>query len=277
MLDAFTSDGMIRRWSLVEGKPECLLDAIPPDDPEAGFALAQRDVIDTLHAEATALAIALAVRPPTNGEPETVITEDGEPALNPAYGPAPRKTEDGEPNTAWDSWDDAQAVIAAVSPIAAMLARVRAGEAQEGDDEAVQTALEAVEVDLAWTRAAKRAETMVKLDQVFAAGFSYDFGGPHGVQTLQTRDIEDRTNWLISQAAYMQAVGAGMGALPGANFRTLTNDTVTVTFLKGLEVLNAMSEWGAAAMARSWALKDAIAAASSVAELEALDVNAGWP
>jgi hypothetical protein len=102
--------------------------------------------------------------------------------------------------------------------------------------------------------------------------------GPLAGHTLQVRDNEDRTNWLTSQASYMAAVAAGMGNVPGAVFRTMANETVTLTFAEGAQVLvSGMAVWGKSIMGHAWGLKDAIKAVETFEELEAIDIDSGWP
>lgn len=96
-------------------------------------------------------------------------------------------------------------------------------------------------------------------------------------KVLQTRDVEDRTNWLTSQAAYSAQVAAGNGTVEGASFRAADNSTTTVSFAEGLTVLLSMAAWGAQHYAASWALKDAIDAAEDDTALDAIDIEAGWP
>ncbi len=123
--------------------------------------------------------------------------------------------------------------------------------------------------------AAKKAAINVKLDAVLTGGFTVPSGTMAG-KVLQTRNLEDRTNWLISQTSYSAAVAGGMGAVEGAQFRTADNSTFTVSFSEGLSVLLAMVAWGAAAMNNSWILKDAVAAAEDLTALDAIDIEAGW-
>jgi len=126
-------------------------------------------------------------------------------------------------------------------------------------------------------KAAKRDAVSALLDAKLTAGYPYDFGAPHGVKALQTRDIHDRTNWLVSQASYAAAVAGEAGAVMGANFRTEDNFNIVLSYADGLNVLLNMAAWGALHYARSWELKDAIAAAADDAALEAIDIESEWP
>ena len=123
-------------------------------------------------------------------------------------------------------------------------------------------------------RMRERIETM--RDRCFQAGFTVP-SGPLAGKVLQTRDLEDRTNWLTSQAAYMAAISQGGGAVQAASFRTEGNETITVTYSEGFAALMMMAEWGKTVMGNSWALKDAVKEAGTHAALDAIDVTAGWP
>ncbi|MFA7667194.1 MAG: hypothetical protein WCY32_13865 [Burkholderiaceae bacterium] len=130
--------------------------------------------------------------------------------------------------------------------------------------------------ELAEAKQAKRQAVTQKLASIFAGGFTPAIG-PLAGKTLQTRDMEDRTNWLTSQAAYSAAVAAGQGSEEGAVFRTAANETIATTYQNGLLTLLAMAAWGKAIMGHSWSLKDEIEAAQSFADLAAIDIEAGWP
>jgi hypothetical protein len=126
------------------------------------------------------------------------------------------------------------------------------------------------------------AQVDAKLFSEFQLGFTVPDGigaGPLAGHTLQTRGIEDRTNWLTSQAAYSAQVAGGNGALPGATFRDTGNTTVTATFAEGHMALLGMAAWGSNIFKRSWALKDALLAATTWSELDTIiaDLDNGWP
>ena len=69
-------------------------------------------------------------------------------------------------------------------------------------------------------------------DAVLSAGFT-PTSGPLAGKTLQTRNVEDRTNWLTSQAAYSAAAASGLGSVADATFRTADNETVVCTYVSG--------------------------------------------
>ncbi|TPJ95599.1 DUF4376 domain-containing protein [Mesorhizobium sp. B2-5-9] len=125
-------------------------------------------------------------------------------------------------------------------------------------------------------KAALHEAVNAKLDAALSGGFTVQSGAMAG-KVLQTRDLTDRTNWLVSQASYSAAVASGAGAVENAKFRTADNATFTMSYAEGLNVLLAMAGWGAACLDNSWALKDAIVAAGDKTALDAIDVNAGWP
>lgn len=126
-------------------------------------------------------------------------------------------------------------------------------------------------------KAAKNAAVTVRRDAAFAQGFSPATGALAG-HTLQVRNETDKINWLTSSVAYSAAVSAGAGAVPGATFRTMANETVTTTFAEAVQVIVVgMAQWGQQIMGHSWALKDQIDAAADEAALDAIDVDAGWP
>jgi hypothetical protein len=130
-------------------------------------------------------------------------------------------------------------------------------------------------VPLERLKARKRAEVAGMLRAQFLAGFAPQSGPLQG-HILQVRDVDDRTNWLTSQAAYRTAIDAGAGAMAGAEFRTEANETITLTYQEGFDALMAMADWGKSQFGKSWTLKDRIDAMTSSADVEALDVAAEW-
>lgn len=117
----------------------------------------------------------------------------------------------------------------------------------------------AVVPDVAKLKDAKRDEINARLGQAFLGGYKPPAGALAG-STLQLRDDQDRTNWLASAQAYGAAIAAGYGAVAQAAFRTQENETITLTFSEGFQVLLDMQKWGGALMACCWRLKDALAA-----------------
>jgi hypothetical protein len=248
MIQAQSGSGYTYRWSLVEGQPRCLEDALPPNDPGVPVALAHTKAIDDL-LEAVA------------------VYEDAQRVPEPA---------EDEDRTAWDA---AQSTIQGASAAVEALALWRAGDTDQ--ELAVTTAIAgsvniALDADLPGARDAKIARVDEICAEVLSSGYTPKTG-PLAGQTLQTRDNTDRTNWLTSQAAYLSAVMTGAGAAMGANFRTQDNKTITMSYADGLGNLLGMAAWGAAVMGRSWTLKDALRAATSVDAIDAIDIESGWP
>ena len=130
---------------------------------------------------------------------------------------------------------------------------------------------------LADTRAIKATAVNVRRDAILTGGYSHDFGGSIGIKVLQTATADDDTNWLTLQASCTAAVLVGQGATVGAVIRTLDNVNIPLSYADGLQVMLAMSAWGAGVYAASWKLKDAIAAATDQPSLDAVDITAGWP
>lgn len=118
-----------------------------------------------------------------------------------------------------------------------------------------------------------------KRELVLSGGFTVpiEVSATLGDRVLQTRNQDDKTAWLTSQAAYQAAVLNGQGAFEGANFRPMDNITTTISYSEGLSVLLAMAAWGKAVYGRSWELKDAITSAEDNQALDAIDIESGWP
>lgn len=129
---------------------------------------------------------------------------------------------------------------------------------------------------LADAKAARASDVEARRDMILTGGFTHDFGTPNGVRVLQTRE-SDETNWLTLQGSCLAAVAAGQGATAGAVIRTADNVNIPLSYSDCLQVMLAMSAWGAAVYATSWKLKDMIAAAADQVALTAIDITAGWP
>lgn len=132
-----------------------------------------------------------------------------------------------------------------------------------------------------WARPEYIDRVNMRLAQEFFGGFTVPVGvgGPLAGSLLQTRNLDDRTNWLTSQAAYSAQISAGNGAVVGATFRNANNQTITCTFSEGHSTLLAMAGWGSDIFKRSWALKDALTAATTWSEMDTIiaDLDNGWP
>lgn len=111
----------------------------------------------------------------------------------------------------------------------------------------------------------------------YVAGYEHDFGA-HGVHRLQLRDADDRTNWLTLLGICDEAIAAGQGeTVMPIPVRTAANVELALTFAEAAAALRSMRDWAAAVLAHSWALKDAVAAATDAPALATLDLEDGWP
>lgn len=150
-IDDLLSNGMVRRWSLVDGRARCVEDAIASADAGALPALQRNAAIRVMvgAVEAYEAANALVVRgQPDNGvprlihDPEAVKPEEAGDdwsaplVANPAWALLPRTIEatdtEGQlsttPEPRWVQYDAALATVAAATEVTKALARLRAAE-----------------------------------------------------------------------------------------------------------------------------------------------------
>jgi len=126
-------------------------------------------------------------------------------------------------------------------------------------------------------RPRRLAEADAAYQAVLDGGFPQAFEGID--ETLQVATETDRSNWLIFKGALDDAVTAGMpmdGPSP-LPIRCTSNNTYDLPLQAAIQVISDMRAWGFAALANSWRLKDAINAALTGEELNAVDVSEGWP
>lgn len=107
-------------------------------------------------------------------------------------------------------------------------------------------------------------------------GFPWDFGGDIGVNHLQVRNNDDRTNWLTIHGACVAALMGGQGDVLGVEIRTLENNTAIMTFMQAFNMLNAMTAWGQTIYTPAWKAKDAIRATTTQEELDSIDIPSYW-
>lgn len=171
LIDDLTSNGLVRRWEIIDGQPRCPLDALPKNDPGELAALKKTQAIRIMIASVEAYEAALAIvarGEPDNGQPKFIpdpaaIRPEDAPddwaaplVANPAWALLPRTVPAGEngqtaPEPRWAEYDSAQSTVAAASETTKALARWRAAEAlgsaehsiQEDDEEAVGAPWEA--------------------------------------------------------------------------------------------------------------------------------------
>ncbi|MFY0735603.1 hypothetical protein [Aurantimonas sp. NFXS3] len=115
-----------------------------------------------------------------------------------------------------------------------------------------------------------------KRDATIASGYRHNFGGSAGSRTLDQRTELDAINWLGLKGIADSAIAAGHGSAPIA-IRDANDDTFDASANVVSSAMVAMGQWRGAVMARAWALKDAIREAADETDLEAIDIDAGWP
>lgn len=107
-LDSYTSDGRVRQWELVHGDARCVSDALAPTDPGAAVALGRNALISTLLAEVAGYQAAARVEE------------------------APLDAPDYEQHLA--AYTAAREIVEGAGTAVQALARIRAGELDEGDE-----------------------------------------------------------------------------------------------------------------------------------------------
>ncbi|MEC5291957.1 hypothetical protein VSX64_14455 [Aurantimonas sp. C2-6-R+9] len=125
-------------------------------------------------------------------------------------------------------------------------------------------------------RAAKAVAVNAQRDAIIGVGYQHNFGATAGIRTLDQRSEGDAINWLGLKNLADAAIAAGAGADP-MEIRDAADETFSASATVVSSALVAMAQWRGAVMSRSWALKDAIAAAADEAALDAIDIEAGWP
>lgn len=114
-------------------------------------------------------------------------------------------------------------------------------------------------------------------DEKLEAGMPFDFEGDIGPKVMQTATERDRTNYLGSAQEYALQVQMGNGAEMGASIRTSDNTVVSMSFNDGLALMRLIGIHMGLITRHSWTLKDALDAATTQEELDAIDITTGWP
>lgn len=130
--------------------------------------------------------------------------------------------------------------------------------------------------DLAANRLLKLEAIKVTQAERFLQGWSYDFGTGVGTHTLDMRDADDKTNWTLLLIKTNAMIGASAGAAP-VHIRTATNEVITVTADVANTAMQQFLAWGENMLRHKWDLDAAVGATTSMAELDAVDITAGWP
>lgn len=108
------------------------------------------------------------------------------------------------------------------------------------------------------------------------SGYPHDFGAPHGVKLLQTRE-SDQPFWLALAQVASIMVAQGNGASSCGTIRTADNTNVPVTAAEALAAMLGMQAYLGAILAHSWSLKDQVTDAEDMDAVLAIDIDAGWP
>jgi hypothetical protein len=113
-----------------------------------------------------------------------------------------------------------------------------------------------------------------KRSTVQMTGWTYEFSV--GTHALDLRNADDKINWtlLLTKAGGM--IGAGYGETT-LSIRTADNQTITIPATEARDAMLAFLQWGSELMTAKWALDEQVQAATSFAELEAIDIDTGWP
>ena len=128
------------------------------------------------------------------------------------------------------------------------------------------------DIPLADLKAAKKAQADALCDTKMSAGYDHDFGAPYGVKTLQTRE-SDRPYWLALAQVSAVMVMAGQGAGSAGAIRAEDNVNVPVTAQQALDAMLGMQAHLSVILASLWSIKDEIAAATTAAEVAAVDLS----
>lgn len=128
-------------------------------------------------------------------------------------------------------------------------------------------------------QADKQRKIADKYAEVISVGMPHNFGTTEAPlwETLQCRNELDRTNWLGLKDMCRDAIalGAGDTLIPSA-LRCTSNRMYQITFSAAKQLMTDIMMWAAWHQAVSWELKDAVDAATSVAQVNAVDETA-WP
>jgi hypothetical protein len=130
-------------------------------------------------------------------------------------------------------------------------------------------------LELADARGVLKAAVKRRQAELFAAGWTHDFGAA-GTHTLDLRDADDKANWTLLLIKTQGMIAAGGGALP-VTLRTQANATIELTATDANAAMIAFLAWGEDMLTAKWDRDAAIDAAEEHAALEAIDIEAGWP
>lgn len=134
---------------------------------------------------------------------------------------------------------------------------------------------EFVPVTFAERKEAKRKAVKAVQERRFAAGWTHDFGAA-GVHTLDMRNADDKGNWTLLLIKTQGMIAAGVMDAP-VSIRTADNLHISVSANAAHAAMNKFLAWGEDMLKRKWVLDDEIDAAADEVELDAIDIEVGWP
>lgn len=128
-----------------------------------------------------------------------------------------------------------------------------------------------------------RARRLGDINTRYAAhigpGYPVTLGG--NAETLQVARDVDAINWLTVKSICDEGIAAELGDVPDLIFlQTTSNRRYTMSFNEALTIIKDLRAWGLASWANWNRLKDAArdpAVTPTAADLEALDLDEGWP
>lgn len=124
------------------------------------------------------------------------------------------------------------------------------------------------------TKEQKKQQIESKRDTILKAGFH--FTHEEKDLSLQTRDDEDRINWLGVLNASSAMIMAGAGDSP-TKIRTAENEIITLTYSQAQLLMLQTLNYQSSVYESAWHHKDALDLLTTLEEVTAYDVESGWP
>lgn len=120
----------------------------------------------------------------------------------------------------------------------------------------------------------KKSSVEVKRDALLKTGYTFTF--EEQILTLQTRDDEDRINWLGILNASTSMVMASKGD-DLTKIRTAENVVITLSFSAAQILMLQTLAYQSSIYESSWTHKDDVDKLTALEEVLAYDVETGWP
>jgi len=131
----------------------------------------------------------------------------------------------------------------------------------------------AVERPLDEARARKRTEINRRRDARIRPGLDYAFPDGSGLVSLEAQD-QRNIDGLFGQATYLDRQGETGAVIRFRDDDDATHMLTPQQFIVFAQTVLARVE---AIYAASWAMKDALNAAATTADVRAVDIDSGWP